>query len=228
MPKATKRAKRVLCLISGGIDSPVAAYMMGKKGCSIDYVFFYNEPYASIREKEIAEACARQVSRKLGQAAKAAPKVRNGSGRFFLVQHGPVLREILTKCPRRLQCVLCRRMMLRVSEKIAKKSGSKALVTGDSLGQVASQTLDNLAVISRAVKIPILRPLLGFDKTETTKIADSIGTYQFSKHHKCCGITPIKPRTKARLYEAKDAEKMLNIKKLVQEAFRNKKMIVLK
>ncbi|MBI5061081.1 MAG: tRNA 4-thiouridine(8) synthase ThiI, partial [Candidatus Aenigmarchaeota archaeon] len=113
-------------------------------------------------------------------------------------------------------------MMYRIAERVA--SGKcNALVTGDNIGQVASQTLDNMVVITKAVKIPILRPLLCFDKTETTKLAEEIETFQFSKFHKCCGMTPMKPRTKARLYEVLNAEKSLDIKKMVRNAIKNKK-----
>jgi thiamine biosynthesis protein ThiI len=216
MKKVNRLTPKALCLISGGIDSPVAAYLMANQGYALEFIFFSSE-YASPKEKEIVVSCVRQLKKELG--IKKA--------KLFIIPHSETLRSIIKNCQRNLQCILCKRMMLRIAEKIARQEKCAYLVTGDNLGQVASQTLHNLVVVSSAVKIPVLRPLLCFDKNDTTKISEQIGTFQHSKFHKCCGLLPPSPRTKGRLYEAENAEKNLNVKKLVTEAMRKKKIMII-
>lgn len=208
--------KKALCLISGGIDSPVAAYLMAKQGYALDFIFFYNKPYASVKEKEITVACIKQLKKELVLKRKA---------KLFIIPHGETIKSIIKNCPRNLQCILCRRMMFRIAEKIARKNKCSALITGENLAQVASQTLHNLVVVSKATRLPILRPIFCYDKTETTKISEKIGTYQFSKFHKCCGLLPVSPRTKGRIDEALVAEKNLDINKLVKNAVKNKEVV---
>jgi len=218
MQKNKKPAYKALSLISGGIDSPVASYLMLKKGYTLDFIFFYNKPYASVKEREIVIACVKQLKEEFGWKKKS---------KLYIIQHGDTLKAVIKNCPRNLQCILCRRMMFRIAEKIAKRNRCSALVTGENLAQVASQTLHNLVVVSSAVKIEILRPLLCYDKTETTKIAEKIGTYQFSKFHKCCGMLPLSPRTKGRVEEALRAEKNLDINKLVKNAMKGRKIVLI-
>jgi thiamine biosynthesis protein ThiI len=208
---------KALSLISGGLDSPVASYRMMKE-MLVDFIFFYNEPFASEREKEIVISCVKVL--------KAADK-RKRQIKLFIVPHGYTLSEVAKKCQRNLQCIICRRMMFRIASRIAENNGYRTLITGESLGQVASQTLDNLILEGSVSRIPILRPLLSFDKTEIVKIARRIGTYEFSKFHKCCGLTPIHPRTAGKKDEVEESEKNLDVEKIIKEAVENTEIIVI-
>ncbi len=205
--------QKLLSLISGGIDSPVASYLMYKQGYDIEFVFFYSDPYMPSRNKDAAESMVKQLKKvlKLNQAT------------FHIVSYGPVLKAIATECPSNLRCILCRRMMFRIASKLAKKRNVKALVTGENLAQVASQTLPNMILEHQVSEIPILNPLLSFDKVETTAIARKIGTLELAKEHTCCGLVPKKPRTKGRSNEVEEAEQALDIEKLISEALNSVK-----
>lgn len=202
-----QRAK-VICLVSGGIDSPVAAWLLMKKDCTPVFVYFDNSPFTDETTQQ--------------RAFEAVEKLRKLSGnpvKLYVVPHGGDLAEILRHCPRRLTCVLCRRMMYRVAERIALKEGAEAIATGEIIGEHASQTLRNLRVESEAVsRVTILRPLAGENKTEVESMARRIGTFDSStKPASCCTGPPPKPRTRARFEEVLEAEKSLTIEEMIEK-----------
>jgi thiamine biosynthesis protein ThiI len=195
---------RGIVLLSGGIDSPVAAYLMGRQGLDLVLAHFDNRPFTGDQEVEKAVALMRRLDEALGTGSKK-----------LLVPHGTAQAELAKACRRNMQCVLCRRMMFRVAERLARKVDAQFIVTGESLGQVASQTLANLNVEERATSLPILRPLIGFDKVEIERVAKSIGTYEISiAPGLCCTIAPKKPSTYARREDAEDEEENVDIEQL--------------
>ena len=200
---------RVICLMSGGIDSPVAAWRMMKRGCSVDLVHFHSHPFVSRasqeKVREIAELLTRWQLR----------------SRLFLVAFGQLQREIVLAVPQALRVVLYRRFMLRIADRIARRRGAAALVTGEVVGQVASQTLENLSVVAAATHLPILRPLVGMDKEEIVAQAERIGTYPISivPDQDCCQLfTPRHPATKSRLEDVEAAERLLPVEEMVARA----------
>lgn len=198
---------RGIVLLSGGIDSPVAGYLMAKRGLELVLVHFDNRPYTSDAEVEKALTLMRKLDEATGSTSKKV-----------LVPHGRAQTEFARCCARNMECVLCRRMMFRVSERLAMQYGAQALVTGESLGQVASQTLANIFVEERATSLPILRPLIGFDKVEIERIAKTIGTYEISiGPGLCCTIAPKKPSTYSRLETAFLEEGRVDIEKLADD-----------
>ena len=200
--------KKALCLISGGFDSPVAAYRTAASGYHVDYLFFYSLPFVRERDKELVEKCVQLL-------AKFA---KTRASKLFIVNNEKILRNLQQHADKRLHIVM-RRLMMQIAEKIAKKHGYSALVTGDSLGQVSSQTLSNIEAISRPIEMPILRPLLGFDKVEIISASRKIGTHDISRYHKDCGLGAISSAsTKASEKELKQAEQQINFKELVKEA----------
>jgi thiamine biosynthesis protein ThiI len=200
---------RVACLLSGGIDSPVAAYRMMKRGCTVRLVHFHSYPFLSRASQEKVRDLAELLTRY---------QLRT---KLFLVAFGEIQREIVLSAPAALRVVLYRRLMLRIAERIARQNGASALVTGEVVGQVASQTLDNMAVIASAATLPILRPLVGMDKDEIVAQAEAIGTYPISiiPDQDCCQLfTPRNPATRARLAEVEAAEAALAIGDFVDRA----------
>jgi thiamine biosynthesis protein ThiI len=198
---------RGLALVSGGIDSPVAAYLLGREGLELVLVHFDNRPFTSDEEVEKAKRLMAALDESLGIKTKK-----------ILVPHGKTQAEFARSCRRNMECVLCRRMMFRVAEKLADRYEVDYLVTGESLGQVASQTLANILVEERATSLPILRPLIGFDKIEIERIAKAIGTYELSiLPGLCCTIVPKKPSTYSRLSVAVDEESRIDLDALTDE-----------
>jgi thiamine biosynthesis protein ThiI len=198
---------RGLVLISGGIDSPVAAYLMGRQGMELVYAHYDNRPFTSDEEIDKAVSLMNKVDEALGTTSKR-----------LLVPHGRSQTEFARCCRRNMECVLCRRMMFRVAERLAEMHGADCIVTGESLGQVASQTLTNINVEERATKLPILRPLIGLDKIEIEKIAKDIGTYDTSiMPGLCCTIAPKKPSTYSRLETALEEEGKVDLERLAEE-----------
>jgi len=199
----------VVALLSGGIDSPVAAHRLMKRGCRAIFVHFHSHPFQDATSR-----------------AKAADLVRcltrfQFHSRLYLVPFGEVQRQIVANAPGPLRVVLYRRFMARIAAEIAGHEGAKALVTGESLGQVASQTLDNLAVIEEAVETPILRPLIGSDKEEIVQQARALGSYEISilPDQDCCSLfVPRHPATFSTLDEIRQAEARLPVPALVQTA----------
>ena len=208
-----------ILLLSGGIDSPVAAFYALKRGISLDFIHFHAQPYTN-------KASIEKVIELIKVLKKFQPIVK-----LYLVPFGEAQQEILLKTPDKLRVILYRRLMVRIAERIAQKEKAKALITGDSIGQVASQTLENLGVVQKAVNLPIIKPLACLDKEEIIQKAKEIGTYEISilPHQDCCArFLPKHPETKADLEKVKKAEKKLNIKKLIEGALKNTKIEVLK
>ena len=203
---------RVVSLISGGIDSPVAAYRMMQRGCRLIFVHFHSTPYLDKTSQE-----------KVRQLVTALTRHQFLS-RLYLVPFGEIQRQIVAVVSRPLRVVLYRRMMLRIAEGVARKEKAKALLTGESLGQVASQTLDNMAVIQQAATLPILRPLVGMDKQEIIDQARRIGTFEISSipDQDCCQLfVPKHPATKATPREVEEAESRFDVTQLARFGLEN-------
>ena len=209
--------KKVVCLLSGGIDSPVACWLAMKRGCPIVPVYFDNSPFTD----ESTTERALSVAAVLFDWAIGFPR------RMYMVPHGQNLTEFKMKCPERLTCILCKRMMYRIAERIAEMERAEGIVTGEAIGEQASQTLQNLRVLNTAAKkYPIHRPLLGFDKAETERIAQKIGTYKPStKRAKGCSAAPRKPATMAKLQQVAEAEEGLNIVEMVERSVKSLKVV---
>ena len=195
---------KVIALVSGGIDSPVAAWLMMKRGCTIVPLFFDCEPYLDDTERQRAEAVVRALAVWAGRPLD-----------FAVVHHGASLSEFKKLAPR-MTCVLCKRMMYRIAASIAKAENAHGIVTGESIGQVASQTTQNLFAIDEASDVPVYRPLIGFDKTENIKLARRIGTYRLSTAGDSPGCTAAHrhPTTNADQEELKRYEAELLIREL--------------
>jgi tRNA uracil 4-sulfurtransferase len=202
---------KYVALVSSGIDSPVATYLLAKKADEIILLHADNRPFTDDREIQKFIALAKYLKTKIPSKLTA-----------YLVPHGPTLAAYKQCCDHRYSCVVCKRMMLRYAEAIAKEEHADAIVMGDSLGQVASQTLQNLRVVEQAVQIPILRPLIGFDKEDTIKIAKEIGTFELSiaQAHGCDAV-PVKPSTMAKLEAILAQEQKLQVDTLVRHAVNN-------
>jgi len=200
---------RALTLLSGGIDSPVASYLAFKKGLHLDMIHFHSLPYTS--------PASIQKVKKLTQLLTPYQSSIN----LFLIPLAEIQREITKQCPEKQRILLFRRCMMKISEKLAQKQKSQALITGESLGQVASQTIENMNVIQNAADMLILRPLLTFDKEEIMQLARKIGTFETSilPHEDCCTLfTPKHPETKARTDLIEKSESQLDIEKLIKDA----------
>ncbi|MBH0203554.1 MAG: tRNA 4-thiouridine(8) synthase ThiI [Nitrospira sp.] len=199
---------KVACLISGGIDSPVAAYRMIKRGCQASFVHFSGRPLVSRASEDKV--------RELVQTLTAYQYV----SRLYVIPFGEIQREIVLSTPAPFRVVLYRRMMLRIAEELARKEQCWGVVTGDSLGQVASQTPENLTVVEEAAELPILRPLIGMDKREIIDEAKQIRTYDTSiePDQDCCKLfTPPHPSTKTRIDDLRKVERSLDIAQLVKQ-----------
>lgn len=199
----------LLSLLSGGLDSPVASYRMMKRGCRIDFVHFHSYPFLDRTSQEKATRLANALT----QYQYAA--------RLFLVPFGEIQQQIVDVTPSRYRVILYRRCMLRIANALAQQMGDQALVTGESLGQVASQTLQNLRVIEAAAALPVLRPLIGMDKAEIIQEAQAIGTYEISilPDQDCCTLfVPRHPATRTLLKPIETAEQRLDIPALVDMA----------
>ncbi len=193
---------RVLVLISGGIDSPAAAYLAMKRGTRAHFVHFHSAPYTSDASLRKVEELVRHLNR------------HQGASRLVVVPFGDCQREIVSRCPEALRVVLYRRMMLRVAARLARRLRCLALVTGESLNQVASQTLENMAAIDRVAHILVLRPLVGLDKLEIIAIAERAGTYETSilPHDDCCSfLQPQHPATRTTHDSCSEAEASLDV-----------------
>jgi thiamine biosynthesis protein ThiI len=200
---------KVMALLSGGIDSPVAAWRLIRRGCRAHFVHFHSYPILSNASQDKARALVRLLTRH---------QLRS---RLFLVPFGGIQQQVVVAVPAPLRVVVYRRLMMRIAERLALSAGAHALVTGDSVGQVASQTIDNLAAIGEVARLPILRPLVGFHKEEITLDAQRIGTYDTSilPDEDCCTLfTPRYPTTGARPGEADLAEAGLDTIALVERA----------
>jgi len=199
---------KVACLISGGIDSPVAAYRMMKRGCNAVFVHFSGRPLVSRASEDKV--------RELVQTLTA----HQYHSRLYIVPFGEIQREIVAQAPAPYRVVLYRRLMVRIAGELAQREQCWGLVTGDSLGQVASQTPENLSVIEEAAELPLLRPLIGMDKLEITDQAQRIGTFTTSiePDQDCCSLfTPLHPSTKTRIDDIRRVERTFDIGALVKQ-----------
>ncbi len=197
-----------LLLLSGGIDSPVAGYLAMKRGVSVDALHFWSYPITGERSKE-------KVVRLAGILREYNPRLRLRIAHFTAIQ-----TAIMEKCPERFRVTIMRRMMMRVASRLALETGAMAVLTGESLGQVASQTLESLAAIEEAASVPVIRPLICFNKVETIDLARHIGTYDLSvlPYEDCCTVfVPRHPVTRPSLDEVLEAESSLDIEPLVED-----------
>lgn len=195
-------------LISGGIDSPAAAWMMAKRGVELTAVHFASPPYTSERAEQKAADLLRRVGRYAGDMT------------MFTVPFAKIQEEIRAKCPQDIYTIIMRRFMMKAAQMIAQKEGCSALITGESLGQVASQTIQAIACTNEAASIPVLRPLIGMDKIDIINIANKIDTYELSilPYEDCCTIfTPKHPRTRPVLKNVLKAEEALDSAALLED-----------
>ena len=200
---------RVACLLSGGIDSPVAAYRLMKRGCRVHFIHFHSYPILS-------KASQDKVREIVGLLTRS--QVRS---RLTMVAFGEIQRRVVLTVPPPMRVVIYRRLMLRIADRLARRHGARALVTGEVVGQVASQTLENIAVINDVTRLPVLRPLIGMDKSEISDEAERIGTYPISiiPDQDCCQLfIPKHPATRARLEDAERVESALPLDEIVEAA----------
>jgi thiamine biosynthesis protein ThiI len=205
----TGTAGRVVCLLSGGIDSPVAAHRMMKRGCAVTFVHFHSYPILS-----------RASIEKARQLVTLLTEWQHRS-RLYLVPFGDIQQQVVLTVPGPMRVIVYRRLMMRIAEAIAATRRGLALVTGDVVGQVASQTLENLSVVGNVATLPLFRPLIGMDKEEITAEAVRIGSFPISiiPDQDCCTLfTPRNPQTRARLADIEAAEAALPIDVLVDRA----------
>ncbi len=214
MPLGTQ--PKLVGLFSGGIDSAVASWLVMKRGCPVIPVYFDNSPFTD----ETTTERTLQVAEVLHSWAIGFPR------KVYVVQNGENLKQIM-KTNRKYSCLLCKRMMYRIAERLAEKFRAEGIVTGEAIGEQASQTLTNLRVLNDAVeKFPVHRPLLGFDKPETEALARKIGTYNVSSRKAgACTAVPYQPSTKAKLEEVKKAEEKLNIKEMIEKSLESIKIV---
>ena len=209
---------RGVALLSGGIDSPVAAYMMAKRGLALDMVHFFSYPYTSLEAKEKVLQLAKEITPYTGRLT------------VHIVPFTEVQVELRRNCPEPLFTLAMRRFMMRISEMVAQRVGAGCLITGESLGQVASQTMEAMAVTGQVVSLPIFRPVVGMDKEEIVRIARKIGTFETSilPYEDCCTVfTPRHPKTRPSLEEIQEAEAALDIDGLIETAMQGIERVVL-
>ena len=208
-----------MCLRSGGIDSPVAEYMIAKRGVEIESIHFFSYPYISQLAKDKVIELARLVTRYSGRMT------------LNIVSFTKIQEEIRDKCPEEYFTLIMRRFMMEISQRIAKEHGCGCLVTGENLGQVASQTMEAMAVTGAEVDLPIFMPLVGMDKEDIVSIARKIGTLETSilPYEDCCTVfTPKHPKTKPTLGQVLNAEKDLDREALIQEALASVEKLTVK
>ena len=207
---------RVMLLLSGGIDSPVAGYLAQKRGCELDAVYFHSPPFISEASRDKVETLARRLS------------TRQGGLRLHVVRFTEIQKAIHAECDGRLAVLLYRRFMYRIAADLAQQRGAQALCTGESLGQVASQTLENLQVVDRLTSLLTLRPLACFDKQEIMVVARDIGTYETSilPYDDCCTLfVPRNPVIRARIRDLEAAEAALEVDSLVAGALEQTEVV---
>jgi thiamine biosynthesis protein ThiI len=209
---------RATLLISGGIDSPVAGYMLAKRGVELSAVHFFSYPYTSERAKDKVIELTRIISAYAGEI------------RLHIVPFTDIQLAIYEHCPEKETTILMRRLMMKIAERIAKNDDALALITGEALGQVASQTLESLCVTNDAVSMPVFRPLIGMDKNEITEIARKINTFETSilPYEDCCTIfVPKHPVTKPDVQKLRESEAMFDFSNMIEEAVNNTELIVI-
>lgn len=215
-----KLSGRSVFLISGGIDSPVAAWLLIRKGVEPIFAYFDNYPLCD----QAAESIALETIRKVCEWTKVQ------DSRVFIVSHSPDLQEILSKCPTKFACMLSRRVMFRVAERIAEREKCSAIVTGDAVGQKASQTLQNIVAADCVLsKVRVLRPLVGMNKQQIVTYAKEIGTYEISIRPgvASCGVPTNNPSTSAKRNQLADVEAALDIEGMVSRDVENARVITI-
>jgi thiamine biosynthesis protein ThiI len=201
---------KALLLLSGGIDSPVAGYMIAKRGVEIDALYFHSYPFTSERTNEKVKELATILEQYCGKITLHSINILD------------IYKEIRQNCREDQTTILARRFMMRIAEKLAKEKNIDMLITGESLGQVASQTMQSMVVIEKAIDIPVLKPLVGMDKTEIMDIARSIGTYDTSilPYDDCCSFfAPKNPVIKPRLENILLSEESLDVEGIIERAY---------
>ena len=209
---------RAVFLISGGIDSPVAASMLIRKGVAPIFAYFDSYPLCD----QAAESIAVDAIRRVCSYHNVNPII------IYSIPHSPDLQDIVTKCPEKFACILSRRLMFRITEKIALHEKCSAIVTGDAIGQKASQTLQNITATDCVLEnVAILRPLMGMNKLQIEQYAKRLGTYEISIRPgvATCGVPTQNPSTNARKIKLEEVEANLDIKSMVQRGFDNRRRI---
>jgi thiamine biosynthesis protein ThiI len=209
---------KAVALLSGGIDSPVAAYRIMRRGCRTVFVHFHSYPHTSLEAQEKVIDLARILT------------VYQYRTRLYLVPFAEIQRQIVALTPPASRVLLYRRFMVRIADRIARREKAQALVTGESIGQVASQTLENIRAIGAVARFPVLRPLIGFDKEEIINQARQIGTFETSTQsdEDCCSLfVPRHPETRARIDQLQAAEEPLDIPTLVRQALAQTRLEIL-
>ncbi len=208
---------RATLLLSGGIDSPVAGWMIAKRGVEVDAVYFHSPPYTSERARE-----------KVVRLSEILSEWTMGM-RLYVVPFTEIQMAIHQKCPQEYLTIIMRRYMMKIAERIARNDGSLALITGEAIGQVASQTMESLLVTNSAVSLPVYRPLIGMDKNEVVSIARHIGTYDTSilPYEDCCTIFVARhPATRPSLEKTLDYESVLDEEQLIAKALEQMETII--
>ena len=201
-----------LLLVSGGIDSPVAGFMLARRGVEIDAVHFFSPPYTGPKAKEkVIELCkiVSQYSQKIN---------------LYMINFTEAQLQIRDNCPKEQMVIIMRRIMMRIAQKIADEKGCDALITGENIGQVASQTMKAIVTTNEVVELPVFRPLIGMDKNDIINIAKKIGTYETSilPYEDCCTIfVPKHPETKPRVEKIRESETHLDIEKIIEDCMNN-------
>ena len=207
---------RVMVLMSGGFDSPVAAYYSMKRGAQCEYIHFHTYPFTNKLSQE-------KVKQLVGQLNKFQFK-----SNLFMVPFTETQKEIVAAVPDKYRIIFYRRFMMRIAERLAQQRGIQAVVTGESLGQVASQTLENMAAVEQVITMPVLRPLIGMDKNEIMGVARRIGTYEISvlpHDDACTRFMPHNPVIRARLDEVMEIEQVLDVDALVERDLKEMEML---
>ena len=208
-----------MVLLSGGIDSPVAAWMMAKRGMVIEAVHFHSYPYTSPRAQEKVEDLALIIASYCGNF------------KMHVINLLPIQEQIVSNCPEEETTILVRRFMMRIAEKIAEKNRAMMLITGENLGQVASQTAESLVVTDNCVKMPVMRPLIAMDKVDIMDKAEEIGTYETSiqPYEDCCTVfLPKHPTTRPKLERIEESESKLDVEGLVAAAVASEEIVHIK
>ena len=198
-----------MLLLSGGIDSPVAAYMMAKRGVKLSAIHYVSPPYTSERARLKVERLCEKLAPYCGDIA------------FYCVPFTEIQEALRDNCPEELFTIIMRRLMMEIAQRIAEEKDIQALVTGESVGQVASQTMGAIVCTDAACRMPVFRPVIGMDKTEIIEIARKIDTFDISiePYEDCCTVfTPKHPRTKPKIEELEEAEAVLDVEAMVEEA----------
>ena len=206
---------KLVSLVSSGIDSPVATYLLSKKTDELIIAHGDNRPFTDDNEIQNFKILVKRLK-----------KIIHCPLKIYLIPHGTAINIFKQNCNNRFTCIFCKRMLLRYAEKIAEKEKAQAIIMGDSLGQVASQTIENIHVIEQAITLPVLRPLIGLDKEDIVKTAKNIGTYDLSILPSMgCKAVPHKPATKTRFEKILEEENKIDVKKIVETTLKKSSIL---